>query len=95
MIRQRNSRNVRKNLFIGMPKRSLSLVVKYVKGRNPVIKDLEGHVNMESDCDGDVVGAKDELPIVKEGKEEHRAVLITGSFSACVHSDIQSLSTED
>ena len=62
-------------------------MIKHVRGRNPLIKDLEGDVNVESDCDGDVVKVKDELPNLEEGKEETRTVLITGSFSAYVHFD--------
>ena len=63
-------------------------VVKYLKGRNPLIKDLEGDVNVESDCDEDVVEVKDKLPDTREGEGETRAVLITGSFSAYVHFEI-------
>lgn len=58
-------------------------MVKYVKGRDPLIKDLEGYVNVESDCDEYMV-----LPDAMEGKGETRAVLITGSFSAYVHLEI-------
>ena len=65
-------------------------VVKYLKGLNPPMNDLEGNVNVESDCEGDIPEAKDDLPS-KTG-EEPRAVLITGSFSAYVHFTIPSLS---
>ena len=58
-------------------------VVKYVKGGNPPISDLEGDANVESDCDGHISGVNGELPDAKE-KKETRAVLITGSFSAYV-----------
>ena len=68
----------------------MSPVVKYVKGRNPLISDLEGDVNVESDCDGDILGLKDELHNAKDEKKETRAVFITGSFSAYVQSVISS-----
>jgi len=56
-------------------------VVKYLKGRNARIDDLEGGVNVDSDCEGDSTGANDgEL---KMEDEETLAVLIAGSFSAC------------
>lgn len=58
-------------------------MVKYIKGRNILISDLEGDVNVDSDCDDYSTGARDEA--LKEGQtEETRAVLIAGSFSACV-----------
>ena len=60
----------------------------YLKGQNPMVNDLEGDLNVESDCEGESVGAELEVPTVKEEKEEKeeetRAVLITGSFSAYV-----------
>ena len=68
----------------------MSPVVKYVKGRNHLISDLEGDVNVESDCDGHIPGLEDELHNAKEEKKETRAVLITGSFSAYVHSVVSS-----
>jgi len=57
-------------------------VVKYLKGGSVPVKDLEGDVNVESDCEGDSTVPNDGTP--KEEKEESRAVLIAGSFSACV-----------
>ena len=54
--------------------------MKYFKGRNVSINDLEGGVNVESDCEGNSIG-------VGSGtlrKGENRAVLVTGSFSAYV-----------
>ena len=63
------------------------LVVKYVKGRNPPISDLEGDFNVESDCDGDIPGAEDAMGNAEETRQT-RAVLITGSFSAYVYFDI-------
>jgi hypothetical protein len=60
-------------------------VVKYLSGGNALINDLEGDVNVESDCEGDSTGAEDGTLKAKEEEEEQvRAVLITGSFSACV-----------
>lgn len=60
----------------------MQLVVKYVKSQVPLINDLEGDANVESDCDEDTAGAKDGPTNVKEEKEENRAVLIVGSLSA-------------
>lgn len=57
-------------------------MVKYLKGRNTPINDLEGGINVDSDCDDDSTGAGDES--LKE-EEESRAVLTAGSFSAYVH----------
>jgi len=58
-------------------------VVKYLKGRDTLINDLEGDMNVESDCEGGATGAGLETPEAKEKKdEETRAVLITGSFLA-------------
>ena len=57
-------------------------MVKYFKGRDARINDLEGGVNVDSDCEGDSTGA-DDGELEKED-EETRAVLIVGSFSACV-----------
>jgi hypothetical protein len=57
-------------------------VVKYLKGRNFVINDLEGGSNIESDCEADPMEVGPETEGMKDGKEETRAVLITGSFSA-------------
>jgi len=57
-------------------------VVKYLKGGSVLANDLEGGVNLESDCESDSTGAGDGTP--EEEKEENRALLITGSFSACV-----------
>jgi len=57
--------------------------VKYIKGRNVPINDLEGGVNIDSDCEGNWAGASDET-LKEELNEETRAVLIAGSFSACV-----------
>ena len=59
-------------------------MVKYLKSRDARINDLEGGVNVDSDCEDDSTGANDgEL---KKEDEETRAVLIAGSFSACVRS---------
>ena len=59
-------------------------MVKYLKGRRVLVNDLEGGANLDSDCEGNSIetaGGK----LKKEKEEESRAVLITGSFSACVH----------
>lgn len=72
-------------------------MVKYVKGRDTLITDLEGDINVESDCDEDTPGTKDiRSPNVGEEREEEtRAVLITGSFSAYVQIAIPSLFREE
>ena len=58
-------------------------MVKYLKGRNIIVNDLEGGVNLDSDCEDYSMGTAGRKP--KKGKEEEiRAVLITGSFAACV-----------
>jgi len=61
-------------------------VVKYLnlKGRRPLMNDLEGDLNVESDCEGDFLEVEEEKSEVKEKEEQARAVLITGSFSAYV-----------
>ena len=62
-------------------------MVKYLKGRNTMIRSLKGDLNLESDYEGDSTEAGLETPKMREEEEEEtRAVLITGSFSACVHS---------
>jgi hypothetical protein len=66
-----------------------SPVVKRLKGRNPPVSDLDGDVNVESDCEGDFPGVRSEPVEMKgEGEEPIRAVLTIGSFSAYVHSPI-------
>ena len=59
-------------------------VVNYLKSQNTLINDLNENLNVESDCESNPTGVSYETPGEKE-KEEIRAVLITGSFSACVH----------
>ena len=57
-------------------------MVKYLKGRNILVSDLEGGVNIESDCEGDSQEVKQETS--KDGVETEewtRAVLTAGSFS--------------
>ena len=58
-------------------------MVKYLKGRKATTNDLEGDINIESDCESDSTGVGN--GVLEEEKEESRAVLITGSFSAYVH----------
>ena len=54
-----------------------------MKGRNTLIRDLKGDLNLESDYESDWTGVGLETPRMKEEEEEEaRAVLITGSFSA-------------
>ena len=59
----------------------MSPVVKYLEDGKSIIKDLEGDINVESDCEGD----SPEVTSEEEKKEGGtRAVLIIGSFSAYV-----------
>ncbi|KAF9646805.1 hypothetical protein BDM02DRAFT_3118097, partial [Thelephora ganbajun] len=60
----------------------LNKLVKHLKDRNPLMRDIEGDVNVESDCEGDSVVAENETPKTKDKEDRSRAVLITGSFSA-------------
>ena len=57
-------------------------MVKHLKGRDVLINDLEGDMNVESDCEGGTTGTGSETLGEEEKEEETRAVLITGSFSA-------------
>lgn len=57
--------------------------MNYIEGQNAPVNDLEGGINVESDCEDDSIGACDRTS-KKEQEEESRAVLITGSFSAYV-----------
>jgi hypothetical protein len=68
-------------------------VVKYVKGRNLLISDLEGEADVESDCEEDLPEVEDEVP-KEENEERTRAVLTKGSFSAYVCFHILSLPQE-
>lgn len=58
-------------------------MVKYIKGRNTPIKDLEGGVNIDSDCEA-ASRVLIDTTLEKAKEEETRAVLIAGSFSAYV-----------
>lgn len=58
-------------------------MVKYLKGPNPPINDLDGDINVESDCEDDSTGVDDGTS-KKEQEEESRAVLVAGSFSTYV-----------
>ena len=60
-------------------------MIKYVKGRNVPITDLEGGVNVDSDCEDDSTGVGGGTTNEEQNEEETRAVLTAGSFSACVH----------
>ena len=60
-------------------------MVKYFKGRDTLVNDVEGELNIESDCEDGSTEVGLETPDAKKEKEETRTVLITGSFSACVH----------
>lgn len=59
-------------------------MVKYFKGPNVPVNDLEGDVNVESDCEEGSTGGGAEASKNEKQEEESRAVLIAGSFSACV-----------
>ena len=60
-------------------------MVKHFEGLNHFVSDLGGDVYVESDCEGDPPGANEESPNVKEKEQQPLVVLMTGSFSACVH----------
>lgn len=63
--------------------RQLGKLVKHLKGRKPIISSLEGDFYVESDCEEDSPGIKDEPPKRTEEREDStHAVLVTGSFSA-------------
>lgn len=60
-------------------------MVKYLTCQN-LACHLDTDINLESDCDGDSLGIKDESSDAKdETEQETRAVLTVGSFSAYVH----------
>ena len=60
-------------------------MVKYLKGRDTLIKVSKGDSNLESNYEDDSTGVRLETPgMEKEKEEEARAVLTTGSFSAYV-----------
>ena len=59
-------------------------MVTYLKGRAILLNDREGGTSVDSDCESCSARIGDGGP--KEEEEESRAVLIVGSFSACVHS---------
>ena len=62
------------------------LVVIYLEGRNALMIYLMWNPNVDSDCEGDLMGVVDGALKTEEEKEEKaRAVLSTGSFSAYVH----------
>ena len=67
-------------------------MVTYPKGRNNLTSDLEEDDHVESDCDEVSWGVSDNFP--KDKKEETRAVLSIGSFSACVHALLLPFSRE-
>ena len=58
-------------------------VVKLLKGRYVLMNHPEGDTNVDSDCEDDPAGTSDEA-LKEQNEEEIRAVLIAGSFSACV-----------
>ena len=60
-------------------------MVKYLNGRNTPMNDLEGDINVESDCEDNSTAAGDGTLKNEENEEEIRAVLTVGSFSACAH----------
>jgi len=60
----------------------LNNLVKYLKGPNALINDLEGGANVDSDCEDDPTEVGDGTLKKEQDAEESRAVLIAGSFSA-------------
>ena len=63
-------------------------MVEYIQGQNHLANDMEGEGDVDSDLEGDLPEARDELPQTEEGEEQSRAALIIGSFSAYVRSRI-------
>ena len=62
------------------------MVKYYLADRNPFQDDPKGDIDVESDCEGDSSEFANEAPVMKMEREViPRAVLTTGSFSACVH----------
>ena len=60
-------------------------MANYIDDLNRFESDLEGGTHVESDCEGDPPGVKDELRKVVKGENERTfAALTTGSFSAYV-----------
>jgi len=60
-------------------------VVVHLDDWNALTNHLWEDAYVDSDCEDDPSGTGDGAPRMKEEKEERtRAVLITGSFSACV-----------
>ena len=62
-------------------------MVKYLKGRNPQIGNLEEYCfHIDSDCEGVSSGVKGESPEAEEERENQtRAIFIKGSFSTYAH----------
>ena len=58
-------------------------MVKYLEDEKSTITDLEGDINVESDCESDSTGADGKSEKEKE-EGGNRAVLVVGSFSAYV-----------
>ena len=56
----------------------------YSNDRDTLINDLEGNVNVDSDCEDESTGV-DNGPLKEKNEEEGRAVLTTWSFSAYAH----------
>lgn len=59
-------------------------MVRHLDGINYSTSDLERDSHVESDCGGDFPGTENVLSKTEE-RDQTRAVLIRGSFSACVH----------
>jgi len=60
------------------------VVVKHLKDRKPLANDLEEYANVDSDCEDESTEAENGT-LKEDEKEETRAVLIAGSFSAYVY----------
>ena len=59
-------------------------MVKYLEVEKTLMGDLEGDVNVESDCEDDSSGTGDVKSEKEREGEESRTVLVVGSFSAYV-----------
>ena len=59
-------------------------MVKYLKGRNALVQCLKWNADTDSDCEDESTGVGGRALKEKGGEWEDRAVLVAGSFSACV-----------
>ena len=58
--------------------------MKYLKGQNALVQDLEWDTDDDSDCEDDSVVVGDGTLKSERAGGLDRVVLVSGSFSACV-----------